>query len=105
MLCPLKTQGSANHAMQCNITEGQNVYQFIMLAKSLHCTYVVLYSLIFIFFRFSFFINVYMVLLLFNGVIYVFLLLRLCILIVCLCMATLTEVFCVFSSVVRQMPG
>jgi len=24
--------------MQCNITEGQNLYQFIKLAKSLHCT-------------------------------------------------------------------
>jgi len=51
-----------------------------------------------------FFINVYMVLFLFNNVIYVFLLLRLCILIVCLCVATLTEVFPCFSSVVRQMP-
>ena len=46
-----------------------------------------------------FFINVYMVLFLFNNVIYVFLLLWLCILIVCLCMATLTEVFpCFFLS-------
>ena len=53
-----------------------------------------------------FFINVYMVLFLFNTVIYVFLLLCLCILIVCLCMATLIEVFSpAFSSVVRQMPG
>jgi hypothetical protein len=40
-----------------------------------------------------FFINVYMVLFLFNNVIYVFLLLRLCILIVCLCITTLTVVF------------
>ena len=40
-----------------------------------------------------FFITVYMVLFLLNNVIYVFLLLRLCILIVCLCMATLAEVF------------
>jgi hypothetical protein len=40
-----------------------------------------------------------MVLFLFNNVIYVFLLLWLCILIVCLCMATLTEVFpCFFLS-------
>jgi len=46
-----------------------------------------------------FFINVYMVLFLFNNVIYVFLLLWLCILIVCLCMAILTEVFpCFFLS-------
>jgi hypothetical protein len=50
-------------------------------------------------------INVYMVLFPFNNVIYVFLLLWLCILIVCLCMATLTEVFPCFSSVVRHMPG
>jgi hypothetical protein len=40
-----------------------------------------------------FFTHVYMVLFLFNNVIYVFLLLWLCILIVCLCMANLTEVF------------
>ena len=40
-----------------------------------------------------FFINVYTVLFVFNNVIYVFLLLGLCILIVYLCMATLTEVF------------
>ena len=40
-----------------------------------------------------------MVLLLFNNVIYVFLLLWICILIVCLCIATLTEVFpCFFLS-------
>ena len=26
--------------MQCNITEGQNLYQFIMLTKSLHTTYI-----------------------------------------------------------------
>jgi hypothetical protein len=53
-----------------------------------------------------YFITVYMVLFLFNTVIYVFLLLCLCILIVCLCMATLTEIFpCFFRSVVRQMPG
>ena len=46
-----------------------------------------------------FFINVYMVLFLFNNVIYVFLLLWLCILTVCLCMTTLTEVFsCIFLS-------
>ena len=46
-----------------------------------------------------FFINVYMVLFLFNSVIYVFLLLWLCILIVCLCMTTLTEVIpCFFLS-------
>jgi len=46
-----------------------------------------------------FFINVYMVLFLFDNVIYVFLLLWLCILIVCLCMTTLTEVFpCFFLS-------
>jgi hypothetical protein len=52
-----------------------------------------------IFCRFYFCINVYMVLFLFNNVIYVFLLLCPCILIVCLCMATLTEVFpCFFLS-------
>jgi len=39
-LCPFETQRAANYAMQCitfNITEGQNLYQFLMLAKSLHC--------------------------------------------------------------------
>jgi len=46
-----------------------------------------------------FFINVYMVLFLFNNVIYVCLLLWLCILTVCLCMTTLTGVFpCFFLS-------
>jgi hypothetical protein len=45
------------------------------------------------------------ILFLFDNVIYVFLLLWLCILIECLCMATLTEVFRAFSSVVRQIPG
>ena len=46
-----------------------------------------------------FFINVCVVLFLFDNVIYVFLLLWLCILIVCLCMTTLTEVFpCFFLS-------
>jgi hypothetical protein len=46
-----------------------------------------------------FFINVYKVKFLFNNVIYVFLLLWLCILVVCLYMATLTEVFpCFFLS-------
>jgi len=53
----------------------------------------------------SIFINVYMVLFLFDNIIYVFLLLWLNILIVCLCMSTLTEVFPCFSSTVRQMPG
>jgi hypothetical protein len=57
---------------------------------------------------------VYMVVFLFNTVIYVVLLLRLCILIVCLCIfivpaGTLRlpwlRVFRAFSSVVRQMPG
>jgi hypothetical protein len=38
-------------------------------------------------------INVYMVLFLFNNVIYVFLMLWLCILIICLCMTTLIKVF------------
>ena len=55
-----------------------------------------------------------MVVFLFNTVIYVFLLLCLCILIVCLCIfivpaGTLRlpwlRFFCVFSSVVKQMPG
>jgi hypothetical protein len=46
-----------------------------------------------------FFINIYVVLLLFNTAIYVFLLLWLCIITVCLCMTTLTEVFpCFFLS-------
>ena len=46
-----------------------------------------------------FFINVYMVLFLFDNVIYIFLLLWLYILIVCLCMTTVTEVFpCFFFS-------
>jgi len=57
------------------------------------CILRVLLSHSLIFFRLYFFINVYMVLFLFNNVIYVFLLLWLCILIVCLCMSTLTEVF------------
>jgi hypothetical protein len=52
-----------------------------------YCYYILSYSLC------SIFITVYMVLFLFNNVIYVFLLLRLCILIVCLCMTTLTKVF------------
>jgi len=47
----------------------------------------------FIFFRFYSFINVYMVLFLFDNVIYVFVLLWLCILTLCLCMSILTEVF------------
>ena len=51
------------------------------------------------------YIYIYMVLVLFNNVIYVFLLLWLCILIVYLCMTTLAEVFPCFSSVVRQMSG
>jgi hypothetical protein len=42
-------------------------------------------------------IDVHMVLFLFNNVIYVFLLLWLCILMVCLCMATMTKVFPCFS--------
>ena len=46
-----------------------------------------------------FFIGVYLVLFLFDSVICVFLLLWLCILIVCLCLTTLTEVFpCFFLS-------
>ena len=62
----------------------------------------------FIFFRFYFFMNTYMVVFLFNTVIYVFLSSCLCILIVCLCIfiyaswhssVTLTEVFpCFFLS-------
>jgi hypothetical protein len=61
----------------------------------------------------SIFINVYVVVFLFNTVIYVFLLLGLCILIVCLCIfivpaGTLRlprlRFFRAFSSVVRQMP-
>jgi hypothetical protein len=52
-----------------------------------------------LFYLFFFFANIYMDLFLFDNVIYVFLLLRLCILIVCLCMTTLTEVFpCFFLS-------
>ena len=47
----------------------------------------------------SVFINVYMVLFLFDNVIYVFLLLWLSVLIVCLCLTTLTEAFpCFFLS-------
>jgi hypothetical protein len=56
------------------------------------CILWVLLSHSFIFLGFIF-INVYMILFLFDNVIYVFLLLWLCILIVCLCMANLTEVF------------
>jgi len=57
------------------------------------------FTVMYIFFRLYFFINVYMVLFLFNTVIYVFLLLCLCILIVGFFMATLTEVFtCFFLS-------
>ena len=57
------------------------------------CILQVLLSHSFIFFRFYFCINVYMVLFLFNNVIYVLLLLCLCILIVSLCLTTLTEGF------------
>jgi hypothetical protein len=57
------------------------------------CILRVLLSHSIIFFRFYSFINVYMVLFLFDTVIYVFLLLLLCTLIVCLCLTTLTEVF------------
>jgi hypothetical protein len=54
----------------------------------------------------SIFINVYVVLFLFNNVICVFLLLGLCILIVCLCMATLTEVSpCFFLSCKAKCQG
>jgi len=67
--------------------------------KLMLCILRVLLSHSFIFFRFYFLINVYMVLFLFDNVIYVLLLLWLCILIVCLCMTTLTEVFpCFFLS-------
>ena len=63
------------------------------------CILRVLFSHSFIFFRFYFLITVYMVLFLFDNVIYVFLLSCLCILIVCLCMITLTEAFlCFFLS-------
>jgi len=76
------------------------------------CT--LLLSLSSIFFRFYFFINVYMVVFLFNTVIYVFLLLCLGILIVCLCIFTVPagtlrlpwlRFFRAFSLAVRQMPG
>ena len=80
-------------------------HSFILVLLS-HSFILVLLSHSFIFFRFYFFINVFMVLFPFDNVIYVFLLLWLCILIVCLCMTTLTEGFpCFFSSVVRQMRG
>jgi hypothetical protein len=63
------------------------------------CILRILLSHSFIFFRFYFFINVFMVLFLFDNVICVLLLLWLCIFIVCLCMTTLTVVFpCFFLS-------
>jgi len=63
------------------------------------CLYVFYYYHILSYTLGSIFINVYMVLFLFNTVIYVFLLLCQCILILCLCMDTLTEVFpCFFLS-------
>jgi hypothetical protein len=64
-----------------------------------YCLYVFYIITFFHIFYVLFFINVYMVLFLFNNVIYIFLLLWLCILIVCLCMTTLTAVFpCFFLS-------
>ena len=63
------------------------------------CLYVFYYYHILSYSLGSIFINVYMVLFLFYNVIYVFLLLWLCILIGCLCISTLTEVFpCFFLS-------
>ena len=75
------------------------IYNSLMLI----CILGVLLSHFFIFFRFCFLINVCMALFLFDNVIYVFLLLWLCILIVylivCLGMITLTEGFpCFFPS-------
>ena len=64
--------------------------------------------------RFYFFVNVYMVIFLFNSLIYVFLLLCLCILIVCLCVFVVPagtlrlswlRFFRAFSSVGRQISG
>ena len=63
------------------------------------CLYVFYYYHILSYSLGSIFINVYMVLFLFNNVIYVFLLLCLRILIVCVCMTTLAEGFpCFFFS-------
>jgi len=65
-------------------------------------------------FRFCLFINVYMVVFLFNTVIYVSSLLYLCILIVILCIFIVPagtprqprmKFFCAYSSVVGQVPG
>ena len=91
-----------------HIFETQDVLQLLphaigfrvqMIKLLLICILRVLLSHSFIFFRFCFPINVYMVLFLFDNLIYVFLLLWLCILIVCLCMTTLTEGFpCFFFS-------
>jgi hypothetical protein len=70
-----------------------NIIRRLMDNMKLLLICILLLSHSFIFFRFYFFINVYKVLFLFNNVICVFLLF------VCLCLATLTEVFpCFFLS-------
>jgi hypothetical protein len=81
----------------CDIAEEQLMDNIKLL---LLCILRVLLSHSFIFFRFYILsMYIYMVLFLFDNVIYVFLLLWQCIIIVCLCMATLTEVFpCFFLS-------
>ena len=67
------------------------------------CILRVLLSHSFVFFRFYFFINIYMVLFLFGNVIYVFLLYDY---ILTVFMYDYTDwFFRAFSSVVRQMPG
>jgi len=70
--------------------------QFTYLYISYH---IIPYIIYLFYLYYLIFINEYMVLFLFNNVIYVFLLLWLCILIVCLCKTTLTEGFpCSFLS-------
>ena len=90
--------------LQCSDGLSNKVSNFIRrlmdnMKLLLICILRVLLSHSFIIFRFYFFINVYMVLFLFNNVIYAFLSLWPCILILCLCMANLTEVLtCFFLS-------
>jgi len=77
-------------------------YMYFTIIRFVHILWVLL------------FVNVYMVLFLFNNIIYVFLLLCLCVLIVCLCIFIVPggtprlpwlRFFRGFSSVVRQIPG
>jgi hypothetical protein len=70
------------------------------IAVYIYISYHIISYIIYLFYLYYLiFINEYMVLFLFNNEIYAFLLLWLCILILCLCKTTLTEVFpCFFLS-------